>query len=371
MSRLNLGNTPGFICLQVAPVLFRGGAGVGKTTGLMSLAAALGRRYIPLIGSTHLPEDFSGYPIPDTKAKVVRMMPCSWVEDARDGDAFVHVDEVTNVPSATQAGLLSVITERIVGDEVLPPSTIIVGSMNPPELCPNAVPLAASMRSRFVHFDWVVDYEHWFEGLRSGCEWKAPEFPIVPDHWTDSLPQFGSLLEAFLRSATDAREVLPKDEETLSFPNPRTWTYLVKCFAAAEACGYQWDKSRKDPIFAAIGAACVGAEHSSMFLRYAQELDLVNPEAYLANEVEYEYVNRPDANICLLTGLVRALRTETNPDRWTRAAEAFIEVGNHEIETFLMAFRSFFKPVKDGGVRPNGWTPPVKVLNRLVELAKL
>jgi hypothetical protein len=266
--------------------------------------------------------------------------------------------------------MLSILSDRIVGDEVLPESTIIVGAMNPPELCPNAVPLAASMRSRFVHFDWEVDYEHWFKGLRNGCQWKAPNFPIVPKHWTDALPQFGSLLEAFLRSAPDAREQLPNDEETLSFPNPRTWTYLVKCFAAAEACGYEWRRDRKHPIYAAIGAACVGVEHSSMFLRYAQKLDLINPEQFLSGLVEYEYENRPDANICLLTGLVKALRTNGTKERWTRAAEAFIEVGEHEIETFLMAFRSFFKPVKDGGVRPDGWAPPKEMMERLTKLVR-
>ncbi len=370
MARVNLGNTPGYIALQVVPTLFRGGTGVGKSSSLEALAGALNRSFVPLLGATHLPEDFSGYPTPDHKAGVVRMLPTELWEKTKHGRALVLVDEITNVPSATQAGLLSVLTERRVGGYQMPASTLMVGAMNPPELCPNAVPLSPAMRSRFVHFDWEVDYEHWFEGLRSGCEWTAPEFPIVPDHWTDMLPQFGSLVEAFLRSAPDARENLPQDDETLAFPNPRTWTYLVKACAAAEACGYEWRQERKDPIYRTLCVGAVGTEHASMFLRYAQELDLLNPEEFLSGDEDYTYENRPDANICLLTGLVKCLRSNPTKERWVRAAEAFIEIGTYEIESFLMQFKSFWKPVKDGGVRPDGWTPPKDVLAQLMELVK-
>jgi hypothetical protein len=370
MARINLGNTPGYIALQVAPVLFRGGTGVGKSSSLEALTGALERTFIPLYGATHLPEDFSGYPIPDAKAGVVRMLPTELWDKTKDGRALVLVDEVSNVPSSTQAGLLSVLTERRVGGYQMPASTLMVGAMNPPELCPNAVPLAPAMRSRFVHIEWQVDYDHWFAGLRAGCEWTAPSFPVVPDHWSDLLPQFGSLVEAFLRSAPDAREKLPTDDETLSFPNLRTWTYLVKTFAAAEACGYEWRKEKKDPIYAVLGAGCVGTEHSSMFLRYAQQLDLLNPEEFLSGNEDYTYENRPDANVCLLTGIVKCLRSEPTKDRWIRASDAFIEVGEHEIETFLMQFKSFWRPVKDGGVRPDGWTPPKDVLGRLMALVQ-
>lgn len=366
----NLGITPGLLCLQVAPVLFKGGTGEGKSSSIEALAAALGRTFVPLYGATMAPEDAGGYPMPDHKAGIVRQMPPSWAEKTRDGKALVFVEEVTNVQSAVQAGLLSILTERSVGDYRMPESTLFVGACNPPELCPNAVPLAAAMRARFVHVDWQVDYEHWFAGLRAGCEWTAPSFPIVPSHWGDMLPQFGSLVEAFLRCDPDARCKLPQDDETMSFPNLRTWTYLVKCFAAAEACGYEWRKDRKDPIFAAIGAACVGKEHSGMFLRYAQQLDLINPEEFLSGSEDYQYENRPDANICLLTGLVKALRSDPTKERWLRASEAFIEIGSHEIESFLMQFKSFWKPVKDGGVRPDGWSPPKDVLAKLMALVQ-
>jgi hypothetical protein len=366
MARATLGNDPAFIAAQVVPTLVRGGTGVGKSSTWEALARALERTFVPLLGATHLPEDFSGYPTPDHKARVTRMMASSWVEKTRDGNALVHVDEVTNVAPATQAGLLSVISERRVGDEVMPESTIVVGSCNPPELCPNAVPLSPAMRARFFHHDWVVDYEHWFEGLRAGCNWTAPEFPVVPEHWVDMLPQFGSLAEAFLRSAPDCREKLPTDDETMSFPNPRTWTYLVKCFAAAQACGFE----RKHPMYRALAMGCVGEAAGGEFLRYWHNLDLANPESFLSGDEKYEYEKRPDANICLLTGLVRCLRDNTSKERWLNAAKVFITIGEQEIESFLMQFKSFWNPVGKGGVRPDGWSPPKDVLAKLMGLVQ-
>jgi hypothetical protein len=359
-------NIAAFIACQVVPVMTWGLTGVGKSATWEAMADALGRTFVPLLGATHLPEDFSGYPTPDVKAGVVRMMPTTWVHKTRDGKALVLIDEATNVPSATQAGLLSVITERRVGDEQMPASTIIVAAANPPHLCPNAVPLSPAMRSRFYHHDWQVDYDHWFAGLRAGCVWTAPTFPIVPDTWTDLLPQFGTLAEAFLRAAPDCREQMPVDDETMSFPTPRTWTYLVRCFAAASACGY----GMRDGIYKTLAFGCVGQPVGSEFIRYMHQLDLLDPEAVIAGTKKYTYENRPDANICLLTGLVRALRSNCTPERWLAAAEVFIEIGNHEIESMLMQFRTFWKSQKDGGVRPDGWAPPAEVMQKIASLVQ-
>lgn len=359
-------NAPFFLALQVVPSIAWGGTGVGKSASMEALAKALDRTFVPLLGATMAPEDLGGFPLPDYKAGVVRQMPASWADRTKDGKALVFCDEVTNVPSAVQAGMLSVLTERRVGDYQMPASTLFAAAANPPELCPNAVPLAPAMRSRFAHFDWHIDYEHWFAGLRGGCDWGAPEFPVVPPNWQDSLPQFGALVEAFLRSAPDCREKLPEDDETMSFPTLRTWHYLVRCFAAAQAAGYDSNSS----IFKQLAFACVGDAAGSEFVRYWHHLDLVNPESILTGESKFEYVKRPDVLLCLLTGLVAGLRTNTSKDRWLRAAEVFIAVGTKEIELFLLAFKPFWKSVKDGGVRPDGFVPPKPVLDRIMQLVK-
>ncbi len=360
-------NVAAFIALQVCPTLIWGGTGVGKTTILMALAKALNRTGHLLIGSTHLPEDFSGYPHADMAAQVMRMMPTSWVSDFRDGNGFLILDEFTTVADNTLAAELSLITERRVGDETLPETTIIVAAANPPQLAPGGKPLPPSMRSRFVHYQWQINRDELFAGYRKGLEWGVPEFPVVPKNHVELYPKYGGLVEAFLRGNPDCLEKIPDSDETLSFPNPRTWSYVVKCLSAAEAVGFQ----RGSAVFAQLVIGCVGDAAGGEFLAYLSRLDLVDPAAVLDGRLTYTWTNRPDLNICLLTGLVKELRSNTTPDRWVRAAEVFCEVGEHEIESFLTQFRSLWNPAdaaRDPGVRPAGWMPEQRLLGRLMRL---
>lgn len=357
-------NEPLFIALQVVPCIVWGGTGVGKTTVLLTLGEHLNRTTHLLIGSTHLPEDFSGYPDADRTQGVVRLLPTSWVKKFDDGRGFLILDEFTCVPPNTMAAELSLITERRVGDVTLPASTIIVAAANPPELAPNGNALPPSMRSRFFHYQWQVDRDELFAGYRRGLAWQPPAFPVVPEAHTELLPKYGGLVEAFLRGNPDCLEKIPESDETLAFPNPRTWSYVVRVLAAAESCGHLAGST----VFRVLVTGCVGDAAGGEFLQYLARLDLVDPAAVLAGTVPYAYMNRPDLNICLLTGLVRELRDDTSAERWTRAAEVFCTVGEHEIETFLTQFRSLWKTTADGGVRPVGFVPKATILNRLMKL---
>ena len=78
-------NTPLWIAIQRIPSIIVGFVGASKTKSVMALTAAMSRRFIHMNVATHLPEDFSGFPTPDHKAGVTRMLPPSWVEEQRDG----------------------------------------------------------------------------------------------------------------------------------------------------------------------------------------------------------------------------------------------------------------------------------------------
>jgi hypothetical protein len=159
-------------------------------------------------------------------------------------------------------------------------------------------------------------------------------------------------------------EKLPDSDETLSFPNPRTWSYVVKTLSAAESVGHAPDSSVANQLV----RGCVGDAAGAEFLRYVAQLDLVNPADILDGAIKFKYQNRPDLNICLLTGLVKELRSSTTAERWTRAAQVFCDIGEHEVETFLTQFRPLWNPVAQGGVRPDGWMPQANLLNRLMKL---
>ena len=356
-------NMAAFIALQVVPTILWGGTGVGKSSVLRQLNDALTKTWHLMIGATHLPEDFSGYPTPDKEEGVVRMMPCSYVKKFEDGNGFLVLDEMTCVSPPVLAAELSLITEGKVGDHYLPKSTIIVAAANPPDMAPGGTPLPASMRSRFFHYQWQIDREALFAGFRKGLNWCAPSFPVVPSTYTELFPKYGGLVEAFLRANPDALEKLPSSDEQLAFPNPRTWSYVVKTLAAAEACDALTPGVKRTLV-----TGCVGDASGGEFLRYMDTLDLVDPKAVLDGTVKFTYSTRTDLNICLLTGLVKELRVDASGDRWSTAAEVFCQIGEREIETFLTQFRSLWTTAADGGVRPTGWMPSGALLKRLMGL---
>lgn len=362
---VNHNNVAAGIAIQVLPTNLVGPTGAGKTASVRSLMEGLGRRFLHLNVATHVAEDFAGYPNPDYQAGVVRMMAPSWVLDAADGNAGILFDEITCGSGAALAGALTCLSDRMVGEYRLPDTTIMVAACNPPELAPNSAPLPASIRSRFAHFDWQIDAEQVRAGFRAGCHWDTPAWPVVPAGWQDNLPYYGSLVSQFLTAHSDLMSDMPKDDDVRSFPTPRTWHFLVRGMAAAKACGHH-DKSS---VHKEMAGACVGTVAGPQFMKFIATLDLIDPASILDGSAEYEYTDRVDLNICLVTSLVSHLRSRPGDDaedRWLRAAEVFCTlVDNGEIETVLLAFKSLWNDTKNNGVRPLGFVPPADVQSRL------
>lgn len=355
-------NAAAGISMQVCPTILWGETGVGKTSSIRSLMQALGRVFIHMNGATHVAEDFSGYPCPDFDAGIVRQLPPSWVKRLERGDGAILCDELTCTSQATLAGELTLLSDNLVGDYELPDTTLKVAAANPPELAPNSAPLPASIRSRFVHFDWVIDTEALLRGFRNGCDWDAPEWPIVPEHWEDNLAYYGALVEQFLRSHPDAVCRMPQDDTVRAFPNPRGYEFLIRTLAAAKACGFD-DMSE---VSQTIARGCVGDVEAAQFMKFMHTMDLVDPVAILSGTADYEFTDRVDLNICLVSGLIQQLRINTNEHRWLRAAEVFATMAeNGEIETVLLGFRALWNDVNTDGVRPVGFLPPAGIRNRL------
>lgn len=365
MATKNNPNLAAGIAMQVVPTILWGDTAAGKTSSVRSLMQKLGRQFIHLNLSTRMPEDTGGFPNPDYEAGVVRMIPPSWVEEIDNGNGAILLDELTCTTPATLAGALTLLSDNMLGEYRLPDTTLKIAAANPPEQAPNAAPLPISIRSRFYHHEWETDRESLLAGFRNGCDWDAPDYPVVPDYWKDNLPYYGALIEQFLRSHSDALSQIPQDDLTMAFPQPRGYEFLCRSFSAAKACGF----GDTSPVMKTLAQGCIGKPTGTEFMRFLATLDLIDPESILSGATEYEYVDRVDLNICLLTGLVQRLRQNCDEGRWINAANVFIEIGHHgEIETCLMAIRQFFSDTDNGGVRPAGWVPPQNVLAGIMEI---
>lgn len=355
-----------FVVMQtMIPTLLIGPPGCGKTASIMALSHAIKRRFVPLIGSQCSPEDVSGLPVPDMVKFLCRMMPMSWSEALLTPGGLLALDEFGNTPPSVHASLLTVIQDKRVGDLTLDLDTMIVAMMNPPEQSPNGTPLSLPTANRFFITEWKNDTAAWIDGLAAGCEWAAPQMPILPDDWKTRVPRWGALLATYHRRFPGRDNVLPKDDTILRYPTERSWRNAVHCLAAGEAAGADmWTDQSNVRLMA---AGCVGDQAADEFCEWKSTFDVADPLDILDGKVTFKHRDeRPDITMTVLAALASTVSTESTftPDRWDAAAMIFGEVGKTSHPE--MALR-YTRLLLDATAKFKH-APSAKVLKPLVEM---
>ena len=317
-----------FVAMQAGiPTHVVGMPGCAKTALHMACAKAMGRRFIPLIGSQCTPEDVGGLPVPDMVARLCRMLPMSWVEAVLTPGGFLFFDEWGNVSPAVHASLLTVVQDKRVGDHHIDIDTIMAAASNPIDICPNGTPLSLPTTNRFFNAKWRNDTRAFLNGLVT-CEWDAPELPILPVDWKTYIPKWGGIVSSFLSRNEAIINVPPKDDTTPSYPTERTWRNAVMCLAAADAVGADMDSDTTNVRLMVEGN--VGEVATSQFAHFKQTLDLVDPLDIVDGKTKFVHRDdRPDLTMTVLGAVATAVSNATTftPDRWDAAAIFFGEIG--------------------------------------------
>lgn len=326
------------------PTLVVGMPGCGKTLLTSLLAQAMGRRFVPLIGSQCTPEDVGGLPVPDHVKFLCRMMPMSWVEALLDPLGFLFLDEFSNVSPGVQASLLTVVQDKRVGDTHLHLDTIIAAACNPAEISPNGTPFTLPTLNRFFHVEWKTDREAWLDGLVE-CKWEAPAFPIVPDDWQTLIPKWGAKVKSFLsRTSGELDNAPPKDDTTWAYPSERTWRNAIHCLAAADAAGA--DMASDCSFIRKVMAGNVGRMAADQFCQWKQANDLVDPIAILDGTETFEHRDdRPDITLTVAAAVATtACAAGTfSPARWDAAAAFLGEIGKTAAPEIALKFTGLLK----------------------------
>lgn len=354
-----------FVAMQARiPTLVIGMPGCAKTACAMALAAAMRRRFVPLVGSQCSPEDVAGLPVPDHVKFLCRMMPMSWVEALLTPGGLLFLDEFGATGQNVHASLLTVIQDKRVGDLHLDVDTLILAAMNPIEVTPNGTPLSLPTANRFFIADWVNDRESFLNGLTT-CEWEAPAFPILPSDWETRIPKWGAMFSTFLRRF-DLVNVPPKDDTVLRFPTERTWRNAVMCCAAAEAAGA--DMYTDQSNVRSMVAGNVGDVAADQFCQWKSTFDVADPLDILDGKVTFKHRDeRPDITMTVLAALATTVSTESTftPDRWDAAAGLFGEIGKSSHPE--MALR-YTRILLDATAKFKH-SPNAKVLKPLIEMS--
>ena len=301
------------------PVKIEGPPGVAKSSVVGQWEVVLDRELTFLIGSTHAPEDFSGIPFPSDDKTFFLQTPPKWAERLTRPKAMLFLDELTTVPPSVRAAMLSMLTERRLGDLRIHPDTLIFAACNPPQLAPNASPLEKSMSNRFWHWDWKHDFEAWTSGMMSEDDVFTPRWvPAVPSDWKRFKPMVGANLVSYCRRNSNDRIAVPTNDEEMAFATPRTWKFLRDALAAAASVDAPADV-RKD-----ICVGMVGKQVGRNVMQFLEQLDLVDPEEVLAGRKTFKHEKkRADLTVTLLTSVVTAIKQNYSDDRMDAAVELF------------------------------------------------
>lgn len=301
------------IALQVGqPVLLWGNPGEGKSKMIEQVAAQLGRPCEVVVGSVREASDFAGLPM--RVGDSVSFAPPRWATRCVEAPTtVVFLDELTTAPPAVQAAMLRVVLEHEVGDLRLAPSVSFVAAANPPEVSAGGDDLAPPLANRFCHLDWAAETAGWVSGLLHG--WAPMPVPQVPEARAAVEARWRAVLAGFISARPSILRRLPEDlvAQGRAWPSPRSWDQAHRLAAAADAAGA--DKE----VRSALVAGLVGPGAAIEFLRFADAVDLPDPEQLLADPTTLDTGARIDLLLATLAGVSAAVARDCTLERWEAA----------------------------------------------------
>ena len=288
------------VCLLARIAVFLWGEpGIGKTATVTAMAAVMQEMMWTVILSIREPSDQGGLPVirPDGS---VWMAPPGWAKElAAEGHGIVYLDELNVAPPTTQNSALRVVQEGQAGDQKLPEETSFVAAGNPPETNVGAYNLTAAMANRFVHIPWPMNNEAWCTGMISG--WATPPVIRLPKNWKEGIRAKRGEVSAFISVRGHLLHQKPDDptEQGRAWCSPRMWTTWATLWAACESAGHDV----RSEVARVLCAGCVGAPAATEFFTWIVNLDLRDPEEYLADPLGIPLPKRQDQMMAMLSGV--------------------------------------------------------------------
>lgn len=300
------------ITLQTGlPPLLWGEPGIGKTSLVRAIAETLQVPLRTVIAAICDPTDFKGLPVRDGDR--TRYLPPDWAVELREKvRGLLFLDEISAAAPSVQNALFRVVLERVVGDNLQLPDTIMIAAAaNPADQLLSGWNLTPPLANRFVHFDCQLVAAEWTKGMLEG--WPRRPVPVLPADWRQRhYPTMRALIAGYIKARGTEVQLLPKDETQAgrAWPSGRSWDMAALCLAGARSVNAGME------VEVELVKGCVGSGPALGFSEWFTKANLPDPEDLLADPLKAKLPDQVDILLVVLASVTSTILQGNTMERW-------------------------------------------------------
>jgi len=187
------------------PVFLWGPSGAGKSSVVHQYAAENKLKLVDARASQMDSIDVRGFPIPDTKRKLMEWLPADFLPREGDPDGILFLDEMNGAMPSTASALYQLILDFRIGAYKLPENWTIIAAGNNAGDRGVTHQMPAPLNNRFCHIDFEIDADDW-------------QIQAMKD-------KLHAHIRAYLRLKSTSLHVFDSKVNPRSFPTPRSWYF--------------------------------------------------------------------------------------------------------------------------------------------------
>lgn len=291
--------TPGPNGLWGQPIRIIGSPGTAKTDMVTQVSSQAGLHVVVVLASLRDPTDFLGLPIVNDGR--VSYAPPDWAYEVSEYPcSAVFFDEINTCSPATQAALLRVVLDRVVGNFRLPSTVRIIAAQNAVDEAAGGYDLAMPLANRFGTLaDWggpdVEEWSTWLLGSSSQGTVSGPVADVAAEQsrvmkvWPLEYARASGIVSTFVRrkpSLLHSQPAAGSPQASLPWPSRRTWSMATRALAASRI--HALSEAETDRYVGSfVGQAAVVELRS-----FLTNLDLPDPADLLDGIVSFRYDKR-------------------------------------------------------------------------------